>query len=174
MPIAPTGFVFFTGDNGPLSMWHPCNIELDGVHFNSALQVVAYRKAKLFEDNDTAQHILKEMDPQRVHDLSHQVKSFSSGRWFLESYDIFDRANQAKFSQNPHLLEHLLSDDYTGKEFVETLPCSLSWGIGLTRTDPRANHQAKWLGENMLGKILTELREQLSPSSDAPGTHSRL
>jgi len=38
-------------------------------------------------------------------------------------------------------------------------------GIGLGPNNPRALHRAQWRGANLLGEILTEVRETLMKSS---------
>lgn len=35
------------------------------------------------------------------------------------------------------------------------------WGIGLDKKDPRAWKKQTWQGKNLLGKILTEVRDRL-------------
>jgi predicted NAD-dependent protein-ADP-ribosyltransferase YbiA (DUF1768 family) len=39
------------------------------------------------------------------------------------------------------------------------------WGIGLAPEDERARHPAQWLGENLLGFALMEVRSVLAGSS---------
>ena len=63
-----------------------------------------------------------------------------------------------QFSQNPHLKEKLLQT--TGTILVEASPWDVLWGIGMNAWDPRALERKNWRGNNWLGFILTELREE--------------
>ncbi|MCA9677673.1 MAG: DUF1768 domain-containing protein, partial [Myxococcales bacterium] len=35
------------------------------------------------------------------------------------------------------------------------------WGIGMTSSNPHATDRSRWRGQNLLGQILTRLREDL-------------
>jgi ribA/ribD-fused uncharacterized protein len=45
---------------------------------------------------------------------------------------------------------------------VEASPLDRVWGIGLTADDPRAADPSSWLGLNLLGEALMEVRSRLS------------
>jgi len=36
------------------------------------------------------------------------------------------------------------------------------WGVGLAPTDPKVQDQSQWLGTNLLGKSLMEVRKMLA------------
>ncbi len=64
--------------------------------------------------------------------------------------------------QNPSLKNLLLS---TGdKILAEACPYDKIWGIGLDANHPDSTDQSKWKGDNLLGKILMQIREELSTS----------
>ena len=71
---------------------------------------------------------------------------------------VYD-GNFAKFIQNPELFNILMS---TGEKIlVEASPVDTIWGIGLSEDNPDALIPDKWKGQNLLGKVLAQLRDDL-------------
>ena len=69
-----------------------------------------------------------------------------------------------QFSQNPKLGKYLLA---TGSNILaEASPHDCKWGIGLSADDPRARNLSEWRGDNLLGQVLMEVRDELSQKSD--------
>lgn len=64
-----------------------------------------------------------------------------------------------QFSQNDNL-KTILFSTYP-KTLVEASPYDKIWGIGLPQNDPRAWNKSTWLGKNLLGGILTRVRDKL-------------
>lgn len=119
-----------------------------------------FAKAILFKDEELAKEIAVTTDPKKAKALGRRVKGFDQQIWDEQKEHIVYMANFYKFSQNKELREFLLSfsDDV---EFVEASPYDKIWGIRLRASDPRAQDKAQWLGENLLGKALTETRKRL-------------
>lgn len=67
-----------------------------------------------------------------------------------------------QFSQNEDLKEQLFST--FPKTLVEASPLDNIWGIGLARDDRRAWNKLSWKGQNLLGEILTTVRDKLMKS----------
>jgi len=48
-----------------------------------------------------------------------------------------------------------------GTTLVEASPHDCVWGIGYGENAPEARHKSTWRGKNLLGYILTDVRDQL-------------
>jgi hypothetical protein len=152
-------YTFFFTEASPFSQWYRCAFTVDGRAFNCAEQYMMHGKALLFGDTESAAKILAADHPRQHKALGRKVKPFDDAVWKRERVGIVRAGNHAKFTQNPALLEQLVATK--GTTLVEASPYDKIWGIGLAAGDPRAKDPAQWKGQNLLGKILTELRDQL-------------
>jgi len=152
-------YTFFFTEASPFSQWYPCRFVVDGQTFNCAEQYMMYEKAKLFGDDDVAAKILAAAHPREHKALGRKVKNFDDAAWKSARERIVRAGNHAKFTQNQELEKQLF--DTKGTTLVEASPYDKIWGIGLAASDPRTNDPKQWLGRNLLGKILTELRDEL-------------
>lgn len=148
-------YKFFWG--GVFSNWCPSKFTVDGVEFNCGEQYMMYQKAVLFNDMESAKKILAAETPKEQKALGRGVKNFDTDIWNELSYDLVKTGLREKFQQNPDLKKELLANK--GKVFVEASPFDSIWGVGFNEHDAPFNYE-KW-GENRLGKILTELSQEL-------------
>lgn len=119
-----------------------------------------WRKAQLFGDSAVAAQVLAASSPGAAKALGRSVSGFSEPAWAAARLEIVIEGNLAKFGQDPALRSYLLS---TGSRvLVEASPQDRVWGIGLVASDPRASDPASWLGLNLLGEALMEVRSRLS------------
>ncbi len=147
--------------DGPFSQWSYSPFTVEGIEFDCAEQYMMYRKAKLFGDNLRMNMIMVADNPREQKRLGRLVEGFDPDTWRDVSYDIVLRGNMAKFTQNHKHREYLFN---TTKPIVEASPYDTVWGIGLYENDPRAQNEEDWLGLNLLGKVVTEVREYLKPT----------
>lgn len=153
-------FTFFWKSDSPFSQWHTARFTIDGIEFNCAEQYMMFMKAKLFNDEEIMTKILKQKSPMQHKALGRMVKGFKNDIWEKECIDIVYRGNLAKFTQNPELLEALLRTK--GTTLVEASPLDKIWGVGLAEDNPKIKHRQNWKGKNLLGEILTRIRDELS------------
>jgi len=118
-----------------------------------------YHKAVLFNDYQTAELIMNTLDPKEQKRLGRTVWIFDHFIWDDFFSNIVHQGNYYKFNRNPHLLNKLL--DTVGTTLVEASIFDPVWGIGLALNDPRRVHRDTWLGQNRLGFILTDLRDNV-------------
>lgn len=152
-------YTFFFTEASPFSQWHRCTFVVDGATFGCAEQFMMHGKAKLFDDAEIAAKILAADHPRDHKALGRKVRDFEDAKWRGARERIVKDGNRAKFTQNAALLELLLAT--RGTTLVEASPFDRIWGIGLAATDPRARDPKTWRGQNLLGKLLTELRDEL-------------
>lgn len=153
------GFFHENEEYGCFSNWYPA--EFDYVrHFTSAEQYMMYHKVLMFRKFDLAEQILQTSNPAECKKIAGQkFPEFNSAIWEKTCYTIVKRGVKAKFMQNEDIRKTLLS---TGNELLaECSPYDKKWGIGIDINDPDRNNISKWKGNNLLGRILMEVREEL-------------
>jgi ribA/ribD-fused uncharacterized protein len=158
-------YTFFFREASPFSQWYRCAFTVGGVTFNCAEQYMMHGKALLFGDRGVAAQILASTQPRQHKALGRKVTPFDAAAWNREREAIVLAGNRAKFTQNAEILELLLAT--RGTTLVEASPYDKIWGIGLAASDPRAQDAATWKGQNLLGKILTTLRDELIAAAAA-------
>ena len=157
-------FTMFFTEASPFSQWFRCSFRGGKLAFNCAEQYMMHGKALLFGDAAIAAEILAADHPRQHKALGRKVKGFDDAVWKRERVAIVRAGNRAKFTQNAELRELLLATAPT--TLVEASPYDKIWGIGLAASDPRAQDRAQWRGQNLLGQILTELRDELVRSRE--------
>lgn len=149
---------FFT-KHSVFSNHHRCDLELDGIAYTSSEQCYFHQKAQLFEDELRAKQIMQTDDPVKQMRLGRKVRNASDDVWDQHKVGIMKRAITQKFVQNTRLKSILLATD--NKTIVECSPSDSFWGIKMPLHDNRIFNELNWRGENTLGKLLAELRDEL-------------
>lgn len=163
-------FTFFWKEDSPFSQFHPSNFEgaplfitkpedEKGYSFRHCEQWMMFNKAKLFKDEVTAAKIMNAVKPMDCKRFGRQVKGFDETLWKQNNKQIVMEGNRLKFTQNPHLLTELMQTE--GTTLVEASPFDTVYGIGLAANKPEAKNRSTWRGQNVLGEVLTKLREEL-------------
>lgn len=152
-------FTFFWREESPFSQWHPSEFVVEGARFLCAEQYMMHGKARLFGDLEVATQILNARTPKQHKALGRKVRDFDNAVWERERERIVYEGNHAKFTQSPPLLAALLAT--AGTELVEASPLDRIWGVGLGAENPSIQDPSQWRGLNLLGKVLTRLREDL-------------
>ena len=153
--------VFFwmdDGENGWFSNWYRRKFVIDDFEYLFVEQYMMAQKAKLFHDHERYTAILRASEPWECKDLGRHVNPFDAKAWSAVSYEVVKTANRAKFEQNPELMEKLLA---TGDALLaEASPKDTIWGIGLDAAAAAETDPDQWPGQNLMGKILMELRAE--------------
>ncbi len=146
--------------NGPFSQWEPSLFQIGGLSFTHAEQFMMHAKALLFGDRVRAAGILTAATPKEMKVLGREVEGFDPGVWELFREGVVYTGSHAKFTQNPDMCAALLAT--RGTTLVEASPYDKVWGIGLAEDDPRARDRSQWQGLNLLGRVLTRVREAIA------------
>lgn len=150
-------YKFFWNSDSYFSNWYKCKFTVNGITFNCAEQYMMYQKAILFDDKHIARRILNEVSPAEQKRLGREIKKFDHFIWNNVKKDIVKKGLYQKFAQNPKLKDYLLK--HKGYIMVEASPYDRIWGIGYQENNALDNIN-NW-GENLLGKILTELSQEI-------------
>ncbi len=187
--IQKENFTFFFYSPSPFSQWHPSIFKVKDITFTSAEQFMMYCKSKLFKDEIVAQNIInlnnegilaqflsgeikkedifKNKDlfeawnkkQKQIKDLGKEVSGFIEEAWVQHRVSYVAKGNYEKFTQNLDIKEILLKTN--DSIMVEASPYDKIWGIGLKSSDPDVKYPERWKGLNLLGKVLTELKDKL-------------
>lgn len=159
-------FHFFWQTKSPFAQWHASKYELGGFTYCSAEQGMMHRKALLFNDQTIAATILGTNKARTIKALGRKVKGFDPKVWNQQKEQIVYDNSVAKFTQNPNLLDALMCAE---GRLVEAAPNDAIWGIGITEAQAKKMPPEKWPGSNLLGKILTRVRDDIKA-----GEHNEL
>ncbi|RFS18900.1 DUF1768 domain-containing protein [Chitinophaga silvatica] len=141
------------------SQWWLSDFLVDGILYPTAEHWMMACKAKLFNDRQIFEKILKTPSPSSVKSLGRKVSNFDAGVWDNQKFNMVVEGNYHKFSQHQPLKNFLLN---TGnKILVEASPYDSIWGIGMSASHPDINNPENWKGRNLLGYALMVVRDQL-------------
>ena len=130
--------------------------------FYNSEQYFMWMKALTFGDELMAEQIIKYgSNPKTAKALGRKVSNYDDKVWDEKRYDVMVEANMLKYSQNKELKELLLNKEFDGKHFCEASPKDQLWGCGLHESGPLIDNEKNWLGQNLLGKVLDEVRNKL-------------
>ena len=149
----------FFGELNPLSNFHPAPFTHEGINFHSSEQWIQYQKAKLFNDDHTAQKILECDTALKCQHLSREIANFDHSTWRDRARIICEPGIQQKFTQNPMLMNLLKA---TGSKILVECAYDRLWGSGLSLYEEEPFEEAKWSGDNLSGIILMNIRSTSS------------
>jgi ribA/ribD-fused uncharacterized protein len=162
-------FLFFWGHTagsdgrlGPFvfSQWWPSPFLVGKDRYATAEHYMMAEKARLFDDEQAKEEILRAPSPAAAKALGRAVRGFDEATWEKRRLEIVVRGSIAKFGSSAALTEYLLA---TGaRVLVEASPRDRVWGIGMGQANPAAGDPAQWRGQNLLGFALMLARSTLA------------
>lgn len=138
----------------------PEGIALDSHVFYTTEHMFMYVKASCFEDKTAMEAIIEAKTPREAKQIGRLVMNFNTEIWDLHKYSVMFAANMLKYQASPTLRQKLLA---TGNlTLVEANPRDLIWSCGLSADNPDILNVSKWTGQNLLGKVLMQVRKELT------------
>jgi len=141
------------------SQWYICEFSENNNKYTSTEQYMMANKALLFNDREIYEKIMKNKNPSTIKNLGRSIKNFDANIWLKNRENIVFNGNLLKFSQNLNLKTKLIST--YPLMLVEASPYDKIWGIGLSESQAIKTDPCNWPGENLLGKTLVKVRDQL-------------
>lgn len=153
------GFNKPTGDNGYLSIYYQAPFYQDGLRFETVEQCFLYQKSLTFHDEYRCKKILQTSDSKILNQLIKDIVNYDDKIFSGRRQIVLYQANLNKFRYNIELKNQLLATN----DAVIAL-CNkydLVNGIGLNVDDSRIYKTKNWLGSNLHGFSLMEVRSTL-------------
>ena len=157
--VSHGGITAFFTKHSVLSNHHKCTFVENGTTFSSVEQYLMFQKARKFKDTALCQRIIATDDPVEAKSLGKKVSNFNFQAWKEVRDRHMKTGLKAKFEQNISLRESLKATN--DSVLVEANPADTYWGAGLSLTDRNIWDNTKWKGQNKLGKLLTEVRDEI-------------
>ena len=146
----------FSGTPCVLSNLHNIEIEVEGVRYNSSEQYYQTQKCIELHKPDVAHKVMQARSGYDAMLAGNQVKA--PREWTYEQgVTIMNKAVTAKFGIQK-CCDFLLRT----QGIIAEATRNERWGIGISFNDPRAVQVKDWKGSNLMGEILTKLRNKLS------------
>jgi ribA/ribD-fused uncharacterized protein len=157
-PTVDNMTAFFTR-NSPLSNHYTSPFTLSGEKFNCMEQYMVVQKARVFEDQETVNKVMKETNPVKQKQLGKSIKGLNEDHWQSQAEDMMLPGLLAKFHQNNACKDLLLK---TGNNIIiEANPQDKFLGAGVSLFSPDLWSVDKHPGKNIMGKLLQRVRESI-------------
>ncbi len=117
-----------------------------------------YSKANLFDDSKASRSIMKVESCNDQLKLGKRVRGFDRQRWGAATPAMAKKGLLAKFSSKPTLTKTL--KDTENRILIEASPYDKFWGAGLPMDHSEIGSASSWLGINILGNLLQEVRSE--------------
>ena len=142
----------------PATIQHPRNPHIT---WRTSEHAFMWFKASFFGAKSVAHDILAVEHPRDAKALGRKVESYVESEWVAVRLGFMTLVNLWKYQQNKDLRKLLL--DTGTKTLVEASKKDLVWGVGLYNTDPLILDEQNWLGTNLLGRALMDVRGIIAP-----------
>lgn len=147
--------IAFQGPTSILSNLYPCNLTIQGIKYNCAEQVYAYRKGIWCKREDLAHKVMLLSLPKEIKKAGDNMPVDQT--WEREKVSVMEEIVHHKFFQNKDLARKLCD---TGELPLYEATTNTFWGCGL-RINSRLWLSGNPPGQNRLGLLLMDVRSKL-------------
>ena len=151
--------IVFFSKHSIFSNFHRMPVRIEGQTYQCNEQYFQRAKAVMFNDAATAEKIMNESDPVKMSNLGKSVKGFKKELWAKQAPRVLHRVNTAKYEQNESAKRALLE---TGTKKIGEASPHTTYGTGVHINAKNALEHLSWEGENLMGQILTRIRETMT------------
>ena len=148
---------FFPNESLPLYDTNKVGFRLNGTNFTSVAQYLLQQKALYCQMREVAEVVVQVNEPSQL--IISEEDLMSTREWKKTRADLVRRAYTEQLKQNPDLKQKLFNTAGTDLAFASVE--DLVMGIGLKGSDPRARDRKNWLGDNVLGEMISQVRDEL-------------
>ena len=136
----------------------PHTVTVDGTQYPTVEHYYQAMKATEFGDADMLKKIIKTKTAKAVKSAGKKVQNFNQEVWDAKKQEFMRIGVRAKFVQHPAVQTKLLE---TGDKLIGFADArDTFWAIGTSLSTEKAKVPSKWRGENRLGKLLMNLRDE--------------
>ncbi len=150
--------VKFFRKESPLSNFHPCPIKIDNKNYFCTEQYYQYKKCEFFDDDEAGAKVMAATTAFKCYQAGSAVRNYDQTRWRQQCDAVMKQALEVKF-RKPNMKEFLLSTE--SKIIAECNGKDMYWGIGYYSNNPLSNSKDTWRGQNRLGTLLMQVRDQI-------------
>lgn len=174
MRVTDTHVYFWSG---PFSNFAPAPTRIvidhlmESITFPTSEHAYMAKKALYFKDYSSYNAIAQAQTPEAAKAIGRQVSGFVQEVWDEVKYDAMCVAVCAKFEQNEKYWKAL--EKTKNKILVEASPYDRIWGVGLGEGNDLILDEKNWRGENLLGKVLMDIRKLINEMNEPEDIFSK-
>lgn len=144
----------FQGDKDPLSNMYFCEIHSEGKIWHSSEQFYLYKKAIHHDAHDIADKILQTSNGYQMKVISKDIKTKYS--WYDIRVEVMEQILELKLENSLEFRRKLANSN--DKLLVYSDKYDKFWGCGLEKSVACVTDPQKFPGQNQLGQLLMEIR----------------
>ena len=165
--VSSSVFGYF-GELNPLSNFFQSEFTIDGKTFHCSEQYIQWKKAELFKDSKAMRRIKRAKTGQKCKEEGRNINNYKSTTWEKNAMKLCKPGIKQKFIENA-IPRNLLLKKTKGKRIVECTKDTV-WGCGMALKDENCLNTTKWTNQGIMGKMLEEIRSELTSLSSGQST----